>query len=395
MRVILGVCGSISAYKAPWIVRELQRLGAEVRVVMTPDAVQFVSPLSLHNVCRHPVIVDPYAPEHQHDGSWHVHWARWAQLVLVAPCSANTLAKLAVGLADNALALVVLSLPQGTPLRLAPAMDPDLWLHPATQRNARRLIEDGALLLVPERGELASGLVGPGRLAEPLELARWALGQGSLRGRKVMITAGPTREAVDAVRYLSNHSTGKMGYAVAAEAQARGAEVVLISGPVALPVPAGVTLVRVDSAEEMLSACQQHYSACDILIKSAAVADFTPMLVSAGKLKKEQLGEDWSIALRRTPDILAWLGEHKRADQFLVGFALETDHAEENAKAKLERKKCDLVVLNRANQPNSGFAGDLNTITLVSQQGLTALEPMSKRECARHLWGAIEAKIGG
>jgi phosphopantothenoylcysteine decarboxylase/phosphopantothenate--cysteine ligase len=395
MRLILGVCGSISAYKAPWIVRELQRAGAEVRVVMTPDATRFVTALALQNVSRHPVLVDPYAPEHQHDGSWHVHWARWADRVVVAPCSANTLAKLAGGLADNALSLLLMSLPRSTPLRLAPAMDPDLWLHPATQRNVLRLQEDGVLLLPPEEGELASGLVGPGRLAEPGVLAQWALEGGTLQGRRVLVTAGPTREALDAVRYISNHSTGKMGYAVAAEARARGAEVVLISGPVSQAAPAGVTLVAVESAAEMFHACQQHYESCDVLIKTAAVADFAPMLVSSGKLKKEQLGEDWSIALRRTPDILAWLGDHRRPDQFLVGFALETDNAEDNARAKLDRKKCDLVVLNRANQPDSGFAGDRNTITLVSRTGLRALQPMSKRECARRLWEAIEKQMGG
>lgn len=392
MRVLLGVCASISAFKSPWIVRELQRLGAEVRVVMTPDAAQFVTPLALQNVSRHHVIVHPFEPQHQQDGSWHVHWARWADVALVAPCSANTLAKLAHGLADTALTLVLLSLPRETPLRLAPAMDPDLWLHPATQRNLRRLQDDGALVLPPEEGELASGLVGPGRLTEPVTLARWALA-GSLRGRRVLVTAGPTREPIDAVRYISNHSTGKMGYAVAAEARARGAEVILVSGPVSLAAPAGVKLVQVESAAQMLAACQQHYGDCDVVIKSAAVADFTPMLVSEGKLKKEQLGEDWSVAMQRTADILAWLGENKKPGQVLVGFALETDNAEGNARSKLERKKCDMVVLNLANRPDSGFAGERNTITLVTADGARILEPMSKRECARHLWDAIEERL--
>ena len=390
MKILLGVCASISAYKAPWIVRELRRLGAEVRVVMTPDSAQFVTPLTLQNVSLHPVIVDPYAAQHQQDGSWHVHWAAWADRVRVAPCSANTLAKLAHGVADNALALLLLSLPRSTPVRLAPAMDPDLWLHPATQRNVRQLQEDGVLLLPPEEGEMASGLTGPGRLAEPLQIARWAMRAGSLSGKRVMITAGPTREAVDAVRFLSNHSTGKMGYAIAAEARARGAEVVLISGPVSLPAPAGVTRITVESAADMLAACQLHASDCQVIVKSAAVADFAPTQVSANKLKKEQLGENWSMALTRTPDILAWLGEHKRPGQVLVGFALETDNAEENARAKLTRKRCDLIVLNRANQPDSGFAGDRNTMTLIGPDTQQALKPMSKRECARCLWDAIE-----
>lgn len=394
MRVLLGVCASISAFKTPWIVRELQRLGAEVRVVMTPDAAQFVTPLALQNVSRHPVIVDPFASEHQQDGSWHVHLARWADLALIAPCSANTLAKLAHGLADTALCLAVLSLPRGTPLRLAPAMDPDLWWHPATQRNLQQLQEDGALVLPPEEGELASGLIGPGRLTEPVTLARWALqGGGSLRGKRVLVTAGPTREPIDAVRYLSNHSTGKMGYAVAAEARARGAEVVLVSGPVQLAAPSGVTLVQVETAAQMLAACQEHYDSCHAIVKSAAVADFTPMLVSQGKLKKEQLGDDWTIALQRTGDILAWLGQHKKPGQILVGFALETDAPEQNARAKLERKNCDLVVLNQANRPDSGFAGERNTITLLHADGSQAFEPMSKRDCARRIWDAIEDRL--
>jgi len=392
MKLLLGVCGSISAYKSPWIVRELQRLGAEVRVVMTPSAARFVAPLALQNVSQNPVIQDAFDPHHQSDGSWHVHWARWAERVLVAPCSANTMARLAGGLADNALTLVLLSLPRSTPLLLAPAMDPDLWLHPATQRNLHQLQADGARVMPPEEGEMASGLSGIGRLAEPLKLAGWATGPlgDSLRGRRVLITAGPTREPIDAVRFLSNHSTGKMGYALAAEACARGAEVILVSGPVALPAPVGVQLVKVESAQDMLQACQAHSLSCQVIIKAAAVADFSPAQVSAGKLKKEQIGADWSLSLQRTPDILAWLGQHKSPGQLLVGFALETDQAEENAFRKLESKHCDLVVLNRAGQADSGFGGDNNTITLISRKESLALPVLSKRECAIRLWDYLE-----
>lgn len=393
MNILLGICGSISAYKTPWLARELIRLGAQVRVIMTPEATRFVTPLVLQNISKHPVVFEAFDPQHQESGSWHVHWARWADQALVAPCSATTLSKLAHGVADNALTLALLSLPRTTPLRLAPAMDPDMWLHPATQRNVRRLEADGALILPPEEGELASGLVGPGRLAEPLQIAHWTL-KPSLKGKKVLISAGPTREPIDGVRYISNHSTGKMGYAIAAEAVARGAEVILVSGPVALPAPAGVELVPIETAQQMLEAFQQHYQAADVIIKSAAVADFTPVQVATGKLKKEQLGQDWSIALQKTPDVLAWLGQHKRPGQYLVGFALEIQNAEENARAKLERKNCDLVVLNQANQPDSGFGGDNNTITLLGPSLREAWPVLSKRQCAQRLWDHIEGSTG-
>ena len=394
MKVLLGICGSISAYKAPWIARELIRLGAEVRVVMTPEAGRFVTPLVMQNISKNPVISDAFEPSHQENGSWHVHWARWAELALVAPCSATTLAKLATGQADNALTLALLSLPRSTPLRLAPAMDPDMWLHPAVQRNIKQLQADGALIMPPEEGELASGLVGPGRLADPLQLAQWALPAGHWQGKTVLITAGPTREPIDGVRYISNHSSGKMGFAIAAEAQARGARVILVSGPVQLAPPPGVEIIRVETALQMLAACQQHYQEADVIVKAAAVADFTPAQIAQGKLKKEQMGQDWAIALERTPDILQWLGQNKRPGQYLVGFALEIQNAEENARAKLQRKNCDLVVLNQANQPDSGFGGDNNTITLIGPELRQAWAPLSKRACAQRLWDFIEGSLG-
>ncbi|MCW5872803.1 MAG: bifunctional phosphopantothenoylcysteine decarboxylase/phosphopantothenate--cysteine ligase CoaBC, partial [Candidatus Eremiobacteraeota bacterium] len=377
MKVLMGICGSISAYKAPWIARELIRSGAEVRVIMTPDACRFVTPLVMQNISQNPVVIEAFDTEHQEKGSWHVHWARWAEQVLVAPCSATTLAKLAHGIADNALTLALLSLAKETPLRLCPAMDPDMWHHPATRRNLAILQADGALILPPEEGELASGLRGAGRLPEPLQIAEWVFAKRSLSGKTVLITAGPTREPIDGVRYISNHSSGKMGFAIAAEAQARGARVVLVSGPVSLAAPPGVELVRVETARQMLETCQQHYEKADVIIKSAAVADFTPARVAVGKLKKEQLGQNWTMALEKTGDILSWLGRHKRPGQYLVGFALEIQNAEANARAKLERKNCDLVVLNEANQPDSGFGGDNNTITLIGPDLRQPWPPLS------------------
>jgi len=393
MRILLGICGSISAYKAPWIVRELIRRGAQVKVVMTPTAGQFVAPLALQNVSQNPVIVDSFDSQHQQDGSWHVHLARWCDRALVAPCSATTMAKLASGLADSALALVLLSLPRQTPLYLAPAMDPDLWLHPSTQRNALLLQNDGAQLLSPAEGQLASGLYGPGRLAEPVELADWIC-RPSLRGIHALITAGPTYERIDTVRFLGNDSSGKMGYALATEAAQRGAEVTLVSGPVALPAPLGVRLIQVESAQQMLQACQQYASQAQVIVKSAAVADFRPVQVRAGKLKKEEVGDSWSLELQRNPDILSWLGEHKQAGQLLVGFALETQDGENNARKKLLTKKCDLIVLNQAGKPNSGFGGDLNTITLISAQDSLQLPTMSKRQCAARIWDHLENTMG-
>jgi phosphopantothenoylcysteine decarboxylase/phosphopantothenate--cysteine ligase len=262
----------------------------------------------MQNISKNAVVVDAFDPAGQQDGSWHVHWARWAEQVVVAPCSATTMAKLANGIADNALTLALLSLPRETSLRLCPAMDPDMWHHPATQRNLARLQTDGAMILPPEEGELASGLTGAGRLPEPLQIAQWVFSKGPLSGKTVLITAGPTREPIDGVRYISNHSSGKMGFAIAAEARARGARVVLVSGPVSLAGPPGVEIIRVETAAQMLKACQDHHLEADIIVKSAAVADFTPAQVASGKLKKEQMGSDWSIALEKTDDILAWLG---------------------------------------------------------------------------------------
>lgn len=388
-KVLLGVCGSIAAYKSPWLVRELRRRDCLVRVVVTPSATHFVAPLALQNLSQHPVIVDPYSDQHQRDGSWHVELANWCDLALVAPCSASTLARLAGGLPDTALALVLLSLPRGCPLYLAPAMDPDLWLHPATQRNLETLGRDGVNLHPPEVGEMASGLVGPGRLPEPAVLADWVCHR-PLAGLRVLITAGPTQEALDEVRYLGNHSSGKMGYALAAEAARRGASVTLISGPVSLAVPPGVRRISVTSAQEMLAACQQEAPQAQVIIKAAAVADFAPVQVHSGKLKKEDLGQQWTLQLTRNPDILAWLGEHRQPGQLLVGFALESQDAERHALDKLERKNCDLIILNRSDRPNSGFAGDLNTITLVDRQNLQPLPTMSKEQCARQIWDHLD-----
>ena len=388
-RVVLGICGSISAYKTPYIVRELVKRGVEVRVVMTPSAREFVSPLVLENLSHHRVACDMF--DQTTDGSWHISLARWCQAMLIAPCSASSLARLATGVSDSALSLVTLALPRTTPLFLAPAMDSDMWLHPATRRNVEQLRRDGARVIEPDHGELASGLVGPGRLPEPAELVNILLAppDTSLRGKTVVMTAGPTREKLDDVRYLSNHSSGKMGYALAAEAARRGARVILVSGPVALTPPEGVEVYRVVSAQEMFDTVMAHREEADILIMAAAVADFRPAQPKDGKIKKGKAAT-MELSLERTPDILAEVGRRKGERQVVVGFALEAADHLDNARRKLSEKNCDLVILNAANQPDSGFSGDNNTITVLSRDGqIQAYPALTKAECAARILDSI------
>ncbi len=443
-RVLIGITGSISAYKTPLLVRELIKNGIEVRVAMTPTATRFVSPLTLENLTRHPVAVDMFDERIQNDGSWHVHLSHWCDAMLIAPCSATTLAKLSSGNCDNTVTALAMSLPEKTPLLVSPAMDTEMWLHPATQRNVRSIEQDGALVIEPEEGELASGLYGPGRLPEidaltshvlkllnrmelisqneemmrtvdaALQQPVYDLQEGvdhdafdaelelqhlkeslpiseQLRGRVVLITAGPTREKIDDVRYISNHSSGKMGYALAEIARDAGAEVVLISGPVDLPEPDGIRFESVESAQEMLQAVQVHWTDADVGIFAAAVADYTPVAPANGKIKKSD--EEVEFVLKKTADILAWAGENK-GNKAVIGFALEAENGLENAKAKLEKKNADMIVLNMVNQPQSGFGGDHNTITLVGKHGEQSFDPMMKTQCARLILAAAGELLG-
>ena len=386
--MILGVSGSIAAYKAPLIVREMVKCGIDVQVVMSASARHFVSALVLENLSRHPVIDRMFDRTAQRDGSWHVALARWCEAMLIAPCSAATLARLAGGQCDHALSLVAMCLPSATPLYLAPAMDSEMWLHPATQRNCERLRQDGARIIPPEHGQLASGLMGPGRLPEAQTLLQAMTTPTPLAGRTVLITAGPTREKIDDVRFLSNHSTGKMGYALADEALRLGARVILVSGPVALRPPPAAECHAVESAQQMLEVVMSHRHEVDLFVMAAAVADFRPAVPHPGKLKKETLGEHCQLALERTPDILAEVGRLKESHQRVVGFALEAADYLGNARRKLEQKNCDLVVLNASNQPDSGFGGERNTITLLGKEGWTEEHPaLSKLECARIILG--------
>jgi phosphopantothenoylcysteine decarboxylase/phosphopantothenate--cysteine ligase len=369
-RIILGVSGSIAAYKSALLVRELVKAGAEVRVVMTPSACEFITPLTLATLSRAEVALDMF-PGASSRGTWHIDLALWADAMLVAPASASTIARLAHGLADNALTALALAL--RCPLLLAPAMDTDMFSHPATQDNLDLLARRGVIVIPPDSGELASGLQGPGRLVEipaildALDDVLTSEGD-SLKGVKVLVTAGPTQERIDPVRYIGNHSSGKMGFALARAAARRGADVTLVAGPVHLPTPRGVHRVDVTTAEEMFSATMEAAEA-RLIIMAAAVADYRPAEYSERKLRKEQQ-RDGTLVLRlqQNPDILRAMGERK-GQQVLIGFALETDNDLENGKRKLADKHADMIVLNNPTMPGAGFGTDTNIATLLFADG--------------------------
>lgn len=381
--IIVGVTGSIAAYKSALLVRELVKAGAEVRVIMTPAACEFITPLTLATLSGSDVVLDMF-PQDRSKGTWHIHLGVWADLMVIAPASANTIAKLAHGFADNALSSLALAV--RCPLVVAPAMDTDMYLHVATQENIDVLRKRGAAIVEPESGELASGLTGPGRLPDTPVLMQAieqsAAASGDLAGRNVLVTAGPTHEAIDPVRYIGNRSSGKMGYAIAAAAVRRGAEVTLVSGPTALETPPGVRRIDVESARQMYDAVMQIERQMDICVLAAAVADFTPPAASESKIKKEDLGgEDMTLQLERTPDILAQLGKNKHG--VLVGFALETDNVLENAIRKLRGKNADIIVLNNPHDEGAGFGTDTNIATIVrADESTEELALMSKEALA-------------
>ena len=371
--VILGVCGSIAAYKAASLIRLLVKEKVNVQVVMTPNAKDFISPLTLSTLSGRPVLSQYFDTE---TGAWseHVKLALWADYILIAPASANTLAKFANGLCDNLLAAIYLS--ARCPIYLAPAMDLDMWAHQSTQNNINRLKSFANTIINPGTGELASGLIGEGRMAEPEDILAFLQEESGknklsfnqpLQGKKALVTAGPTYEAIDPVRFVGNHSSGKMGYALAEKLQKLGAAVTLISGPSSLEVPKYINYIPVVSAEEMLKACIQEFANADITVMSAAVADYRPKSVAKEKIKKSDT--DLILELEKTTDILSTLGHQKSKGQLLIGFALETTNEIENAKKKLAKKNLDLIVLNSLQDKGAGFAGDQNKITILTQQG--------------------------
>lgn len=387
--ILLGITGSIAAYKAAVLCRLLKTAGADVRVVMTPLAKQFITPLTMATLSKNPILVEFFDPE---NGAWnsHVSLGEWADCYLIAPATANTLAKMAIGIADNLLLTTYLS--ARCPVAVAPAMDLDMYAHEATQQNLRTLAGRGVHIVEPAEGELASGLRGKGRMAEPETIATFVGGllsekKKNLAGKRLIVTAGATIEAIDPVRFISNHSSGKMGYAIAGELAERGAEVTLITGRTTLPTPAGVERVDVLSAAEMYAAAVKEFDRADGAVMCAAVADYTPESVSETKIKKGD-GE-LCINLRRTRDIAAELGARK-GDRLLAGFALETHDEQAHAEAKLAKKNFDFIVLNSLRDAGAGFRGDTNKVTFIDRAGREELPLMPKREVAERIADRIE-----
>ena len=383
--IVIGVCGSIAAYKIASLVRLLVKENAHVQVLMTPDAKEFITPLTLATLSKNPVLSSYFE---ENSGLWnsHVEIGLQADLFLVAPATANTISKMAQGLCDNLLLATYLS--AKCPVMFAPAMDLDMWQHPSTKANVSRLLSFGNILISPGNGELASGLVGDGRLAEPediIEFVRLFFEDSlPLKGKKALVTAGPTYEAIDPVRFIGNHSSGKMGYAIANVLQSMGASVTLVSGPSQEVTPPSVHRHDVVSAEEMLTACKQYFPLSDIVVMSAAVADYTPASVASQKIKKSD--SEIEIVLKKTTDILATLGAQKNNHQTVVGFALETENELKHAQAKLKRKNLDFIVLNSMRDKGAGFSGDTNKITIIdSANNIRNFETKSKQAVARDI----------
>ncbi|MBI5857521.1 MAG: bifunctional phosphopantothenoylcysteine decarboxylase/phosphopantothenate--cysteine ligase CoaBC [Sphingobacteriales bacterium] len=387
-KILLGITGSIAAYKAAYLVRYLVKEGAEVKVIMTASAKDFVSPLTLSTLSRNPVLTELFDEQ-----SWsnHVMLGRWADVMLIAPLSCNTLAKMANGICDNLLLAVYLS--ATCPVAIAPAMDEDMWHHPATKENLAKLSSFGNEIIPVERGELASGLFGEGRMAEPETIIGFLKNNffltSPLKGKKAMVTAGPTYEPIDPVRYIGNHSSGKMGIAIAKELQRRGAAVSLVMGPSPVNVLSnGIEVTRVTTAEEMFTACNRLFASADIAVMAAAVADYTALEKAKEKIKKKD--DKLTLELVRTKDILKSLGEKKKKEQVLVGFALETNNERENAMEKLKSKNADLIVLNSVKDEGAGFGHDTNKITIFGKGGSEFQFPLkSKNEVARDIVDTI------
>ncbi|MBQ5647797.1 MAG: bifunctional phosphopantothenoylcysteine decarboxylase/phosphopantothenate--cysteine ligase CoaBC [Alistipes sp.] len=386
--ILLGITGSIAAYKAAMLCRLLRVAGAEVKVVMTPTAKEFITPVTMATLSKNPIAVEFYNPE---NGDWHSHisMGEWADCYLIAPATANTIAKMAYGIADNLLLTTYLSARCQTVV--APAMDCDMFCHEATQENLAKLRERGVVILESPEGELASGLMGKGRMMEPEQIVEAIDSlfktEQTLAGKRIMVTAGATIEAIDPVRYISNHSTGKMGYAIADALAKRGAEVVLVSGKTALPTPQGVRRIDVLSAEEMYEAATTEFKQSDCAVMCAAVADYTPKEVSTSKIKKND--DIFSLELRKTKDIAFELGKMKGTRK-LVGFALETDNEQANAEKKLASKNLDMIVLNSLKDEGAGFGYDTNKVTFIDASSREELPLASKTEVAERIADKIE-----
>lgn len=392
-KILIAVSGGIAAYKIHFLIRDFIKKGAEVQVIMTPDAEHFVTKLSISTLSKKPVYTDFYSD----NGTWnsHVELALWANVMIVAPCTANTLSKMVHGMCDNLVIATYMS--AKCPVFIAPAMDLDMYAHPSTKRNLELAESFGHVIIPAETGELASGLSGQGRMSEPETIAQTiedffnSHTKKTLEGKTVLITAGPTYEAIDPVRFIGNHSSGKMGFSLAEEASKRGAKVILISGPTSQKLNvANIELHKVTSAKEMLVKVFEFYDSADIGIASAAVADYAPKEVAKEKIKKND--ENLTIELVKNPDILKTMGE-KKTHQFLVGFALETQNEEENAKAKFEKKNLDMIVLNSLRDEGAGFKNDTNKIKIFTKTEKKEFDLKSKEDVAKDILDCIEAQL--
>ncbi|WP_276966879.1 bifunctional phosphopantothenoylcysteine decarboxylase/phosphopantothenate--cysteine ligase CoaBC [Chryseobacterium sp.] len=393
-KILIAVSGGIAAYKIHFLIRDFVKKGAEVQVIMTPDAENFVTKLSLSTLSRKPVYSDFYSD----NGTWnsHVEMALWADVMIVAPCTANTLSKMVHGMCDNLVIATYMS--AKCPVFIAPAMDLDMYAHPSTKNNLELAESFGHSIIPAENGELASGLIGQGRMAEPATIFNAVehyfnsdIQSRSLEGKTVLITAGPTYEAIDPVRFIGNHSSGKMGFSLAEEASKRGAKVILISGPSVQTLNnPDVELHKVTSAKEMLAKVFEFYDTIDIGIASAAVADYAPKEVAQEKIKKND--DNLTIELVKNPDILKTMGERK-THQFLVGFALETQNEEENAKGKLEKKNLDMIVLNSLRDEGAGFKNDTNKIKIFTKTEKKEFNLKSKDDVAKDILNFVETQL--
>ncbi|KAA2216115.1 bifunctional phosphopantothenoylcysteine decarboxylase/phosphopantothenate--cysteine ligase CoaBC [Chryseobacterium sediminis] len=393
-KILIAVSGGIAAYKIHFLIRDFVKKGAEVQVIMTPDAEHFVTKLSLSTLSKKPV----YSEFYSDNGTWnsHVEMALWADVMIVAPCTANTLSKMVHGMCDNLVIATYMS--AKCPVFIAPAMDLDMYVHPSTKKNLELAESFGHIIIPAENGELASGLIGQGRMAEPSTIFSAvehhfmeSSHSKSLEGKTVLITAGPTYEAIDPVRFIGNHSSGKMGFSLAEEASKRGAKVILISGPSFQTINnPNVELHKVTSAKEMLSKVFEFYDGVDIGIASAAVADYAPKEVAKEKIKKND--DNLTIELVKNPDILKTMGE-KKTHQFLVGFALETQNEEENAKGKLEKKNLDMIVLNSLRDEGAGFKNDTNKIKIFTKTEKKEFNLKSKDDVAKDILNFVESQL--
>jgi len=392
-KILLGITGGIAAYKIPFLIRLLIKEGAEVKVIMSAEACNFVTPLTISALSQNPVSIEPFNPQ---NGTWHSHieLGSWSDAFVIAPLTANTMAKMANGITDNLLLATYLA--ARCPVFYAPSMDVDMYHHKTTQLNIETLKAHGNILIAPQAGELASGLTGMGRLEEPQKiveiLSSYFSNQQALSGKKILISSGPTVEPIDPVRYISNHSTGQMGHALAIEAASRGAIVTFVSGPVAAyPEHSSVSVLKVTTAAEMYTKCLEHYSDCDIIIMAAAVADYSPDSPATEKIKKKD--DHLILELQKTKDILAELGKQKKARQILIGFALETNDEIKNAFSKLHSKNLDFIVLNSLNESGSGFGYATNKISIISRDNeVCNFELKLKSEVAADIFNYLQEK---